>query len=64
LLIEGARVSRQSVGAAGPCAHFISIAEAVIAAFAQETQKQPQHRQTRSKHKNRGHLRVLAATRA
>ncbi len=33
LTLEGARVSRQSVGVAGPCAHFISIAEAVIAAF-------------------------------
>jgi AcrR family transcriptional regulator len=33
LLLEGARVSRQSVGAAGPCAHFITSAEAVIASF-------------------------------
>jgi AcrR family transcriptional regulator len=64
LLIEGARVSRQSVGAEGPCAHFISIGEAVISAFAQESQKQPSHRQSRGKQKNRGHLRVMAATRA
>jgi AcrR family transcriptional regulator len=63
LLIEGARVSRQSVGAEGPCAHFISIGEAVIAAFAQESQKQPSHRPARGKHKGRGHLRV-ASTRA
>jgi AcrR family transcriptional regulator len=63
LLIEGARVSRQSVGAEGPCAHFISIGEAVIAAFAQESQKQPSHRHARGKHKSRGHLRV-ASTRA
>lgn len=34
LLLEGARVSRQSVGVEGPCAHFITIGEAVIAAFA------------------------------
>jgi len=33
LLLEGARVSRQSVGAAGPCAHFITSAEAVIESF-------------------------------
>jgi AcrR family transcriptional regulator len=33
LLLEGARVSRQSVGAEGPCAHFITSAEAVIASF-------------------------------
>jgi AcrR family transcriptional regulator len=64
LLIEGARVSRQSVGAEGPCAHFISIGEAVIAAFAQESQKQPSHRHARGKQKNRGHLRVLTSKRA
>lgn len=33
LLLEGARVSRQSVGAEGPCAHFMTSAEAVIASF-------------------------------
>ena len=37
LLLEGARVSNQSVGVEGPCAHFISIGEAMIAAFANET---------------------------
>lgn len=36
LLLEGVRVSIQSVGVEGPCARFISIAEAVIAAFATE----------------------------
>jgi AcrR family transcriptional regulator len=64
LLLEGARVSRQSVGAEGPCAHFISIGEAVIAAFAQESHKHPLHRHTRAKQKSRGHLRVLPSTRA
>jgi len=34
LLLEGARVSRQSAGVEGPCARFITIGEAVIAAFA------------------------------
>lgn len=34
LLLEGARVSRQSAGVEGPCARFIKIGEAVIAAFA------------------------------
>jgi AcrR family transcriptional regulator len=34
LLLEGARVSRQSAGVEGPCARFIAIGEAVIAAFA------------------------------
>jgi AcrR family transcriptional regulator len=33
LLLEGARVSRQSAGIEGPCARFIKIGEAVIAAF-------------------------------
>jgi AcrR family transcriptional regulator len=33
LLLEGARVSRQSVGAEGPCAKFVTSAEAVIASF-------------------------------
>jgi AcrR family transcriptional regulator len=33
LLLEGARVSRQSAGVGGPSARFISIGEAVIASF-------------------------------
>lgn len=33
LLLEGARVSRQSVGADGPSARFVSMAEAMIEAF-------------------------------
>src|ERR1700730_13636782 len=37
LLLEGARVSRQSAGVEGPCARFIAIGEAVIAAFANGT---------------------------
>jgi len=37
LLLEGARVNRQSVGVEGACARFISMGEAVIAAFAGET---------------------------
>jgi AcrR family transcriptional regulator len=37
LLLEGARISRQSVGAKGPSARLVAIAEAVIAAFARET---------------------------
>ena len=36
LLLEGARVSRQSVGAEGPSAKFVRTAEAMIAAFANE----------------------------
>ncbi|UDL94695.1 TetR/AcrR family transcriptional regulator [Lichenihabitans sp. PAMC28606] len=34
LLLEGARVSRQSVGLEGPSAKFVRMSEAVIAAFA------------------------------
>jgi AcrR family transcriptional regulator len=34
LLLEGARVSRQSVGPKGPCAGFIRSAEAIIDSFA------------------------------
>src|SRR6202165_2507084 len=37
LLLEGARVSRQSAGVEGPCARFVTIGEAVIAAFAYGT---------------------------
>jgi len=33
LLLEGARVSRQSVGAKGPAAHFMTSADAVIESF-------------------------------
>jgi AcrR family transcriptional regulator len=33
LLIEGARVSRQSVGVEGPSARFVRMAEAIIASF-------------------------------
>jgi AcrR family transcriptional regulator len=36
LLIEGARVSRQSVGPDGPSAHFVQTAEAIIASFLAE----------------------------
>ncbi len=35
LLLEGARVSRQSVGAEGPSAKFVRMSEAVIEAFAE-----------------------------
>jgi hypothetical protein len=47
LLLEGARVSRQSAGIEGPSARFIAIGEAVIAAFAGEGQprKRLSHRQ-------------------
>lgn len=34
LLLEGARVSRQSVGVSGPSAHLIAMGEAMIAAYA------------------------------
>jgi AcrR family transcriptional regulator len=34
LLLEGARVSRQTAGVEGPCSRFITIGEAVVAAFA------------------------------
>ena len=33
LLLEGARVSRQSVGTAGPSSRFVAMAEAMIEAF-------------------------------
>src|SRR5258708_19098504 len=44
LLIEGARVNRQSAGVEGPCARFIKIGEAVIAAFADGTRGRTQSR--------------------
>ena len=37
LLLEGARVSCQSIGAMGPSAHLIAIGEAMIAAFAERS---------------------------
>jgi AcrR family transcriptional regulator len=46
LLLEGARVSRQSAGVEGPCARFITVGEAVIAAFALGT-KAGQHSRSR-----------------
>ena len=39
LLLEGARVSRQSVGAEGPSAQFVRMAEAVINSFAGTDQR-------------------------
>jgi len=48
LLLEGARVSRQSAGIEGPSARFIAIGEAVIAAFAGEGQARKHSRLTRS----------------
>jgi AcrR family transcriptional regulator len=33
LLMEGARVSRRSVGAEGPSAHFVRMSEAILASF-------------------------------
>lgn len=44
LLLEGARVSSQSVGATGPGAHLIAIGEAMIAAFAQRAPAKPKTR--------------------
>jgi AcrR family transcriptional regulator len=40
LLLEGARVSRQSVGVDGPSAGFIGICEAVVASFQVQTTEQ------------------------
>ena len=42
LLLEGARVSCQSVGVEGPSARFIAIGESVIVAFARETENRKQ----------------------
>lgn len=47
LLLEGARVSCQSVGVEGPCARFIAIGESVIAAFAGETESRKLSRSPR-----------------
>jgi AcrR family transcriptional regulator len=47
LLLEGARVSRQSAGVEGPCARFIAIGEAVIAAFARGSKKRKHSRLAR-----------------
>lgn len=42
LLLEGARVSSQSVGTCGPSAHLIAIGEAMIAAYAQQSPAKPE----------------------
>src|SRR5260370_28011115 len=47
LLLEGARVSRQSAGVEGPCARFIAIGEAVIAAFAHRSKGRKDSRSRR-----------------
>jgi AcrR family transcriptional regulator len=39
LLLEGARVSRQSVGPDGPCSHFVRAADTVIASFVTAKEK-------------------------
>lgn len=44
LLLEGAQVTSQSIGVEGPCAHIISIGEAMITAFAQEAPTKPKAR--------------------
>ena len=36
LLLEGARVSRQSVGPTGPCSRFVKAAQAAVAASTRE----------------------------
>lgn len=64
LLMEGARVSMRSVGIEGPGGRFIAIAEAVIAAFAQESQalqasQASQETQASAKEKARGPTRAL-----
>ena len=41
LLLEGARVNRQSVGLDGPCARFVGMGEAIIASFAGKPAPQP-----------------------
>jgi hypothetical protein len=41
LLLEGARVSRQSVGVTGPSAHLISIGDAMIATYAKSAAAKP-----------------------
>jgi AcrR family transcriptional regulator len=61
LLIEGARVSRQSAGVEGPCARLIAIGEAVIAAFASESKhrkpsRSPRHVESK---KSRSSLRSM-----
>jgi AcrR family transcriptional regulator len=48
LLLEGARVSCQSVGVEGPCARFIAIGESLIAAFARETESRAQSTSARN----------------
>lgn len=41
LLLEGAKVSSQSVGVAGPSAHLIAIGEAMISTYAQQAAATP-----------------------
>ncbi len=41
LLLEGARVSRQSSGAAGPCARFAAVGEAMIRSFSRAEASNP-----------------------
>ena len=43
LLLEGARVSRQSSGATGPCARFAAVGEAMIRSFSRTDIRRPRH---------------------
>lgn len=63
LLVEGASVGCQSMGAEGPGSRFIAVADAVVAAFAQETRldNQAQPRRSKTKAKSQRTLPRLAA---
>ena len=64
VMIEGARVSRQSTGAEGPSAHFVRMSEAVIAAFGGDDRgvSDQTHRGRSDGSDERGSLAPLVAT--
>jgi AcrR family transcriptional regulator len=64
LLLEGARVSRQSAGAEGPSARFVAIGDAVIAAFAGEGQGRKHSHLARSAISLRGRAKRTAVEHA
>jgi hypothetical protein len=63
LLVEGARVSRQSVGPDGPSAHFVTVAESLIAAAVESGSSGPRRTRKAAAPKRKGGARAGAGGR-
>jgi AcrR family transcriptional regulator len=63
LLVEGARVSRQSVGPDGPSAHFVTVAESLIASAVDSGSSGPRRTRKAAAPKRKGGARAGAGGR-